>query len=209
MVPQTKSAVIILIICNIITISCNSNKKNMPLVSIDVQAIPVLHSEDVSTLISDTGYIIRMDAKIWQEYSNDNDPYSYFPEGIYVERFDSLFNVDVIIKADTAYYFKDKDLWHAIGNVFVKNMEGTTFETSELFWNRRVPQNEMNAFHTKKPVKVVRSDGNVNYSRDGFTADQSLKIIRFFSGGGDFYIVESTDTEQQNTTINPDSIQNP
>ena len=73
------------------------------MVSVDVQAIPTIHTEDASMLISDSGITrYRLEAKIWDIYSNEGDAYWYFPEGIHVEQFDSLFRVTGSIVADTA-----------------------------------------------------------------------------------------------------------
>jgi len=177
----------------------------MPLISIDIQAIPVVNTEDYTSLISDSGNVYRINAKVCQIYSNDADPYSYFPKGIHVEQLDSLFQAAGDIVADTAYYFDRKELWRVVGNVVVKNLEGDIFETSELFWNVKVPQNVMNAFYTDKPVKILKPDNSVVYGDAGFTADQSLRVTRLFSGSADLYIDESTDSTQQKTTVN-DSI---
>ena len=208
MVLQTKSTVILLSICGIIATSCNPNNKNMPLVSVDAQVMPVMRTKGSSTLISQSGSLVRLDTEEWLMFSNDGDPYSYFPEGIHVERFDSLFQIDGYIVADTAYYFERKELWQAIENVVVKNAEGTIFKTSELFWDQKVPPNTMGAFYTHKPVNIVEPNGYVLNSKYGFTADQSLIHIRFYDGDGDLYIIETDDTPQQNVIV-PDSIQLP
>jgi len=199
MVLQTKSTVIILLICCIVAISCNPGNKNIPLVSIDVQAMPIMHTEGSSGLISQSGGIVHLDAKISQIFSNDNDSYLFYPEKIHVERLDSLFQVDGELVADTAYYYDRKELWHVIGNVVVKNAEGTVFKTPELFWDPKVPSNKLDAFYTNKPVKIVKSDGTILDCLNGFTADQSLIHMRYFSGKANLHIIESTDTLQQDS----------
>jgi len=181
----------------------------MPLVSVDAKTIPMVHTENISTLISDSGIVrYRLQAKIWDMYSNTGDSYWYFPKGIHVERFDSLFHVEGSIVADTAYYYDRKELWRAVGNVVVKNTEGTTFETSELFWNQKAPSNDGKAFYTYQLVKITNADGNFMYGRNGFRANQSLNPIFLFSGKGELNVDESTDSLQQNT-ISPDSLQIP
>jgi hypothetical protein len=182
----------------------------MPLVSVDAQAIPKLHTSDASTLISDESGITRyrVEAKVWDIYSNKGDGYWYFPKGIYAEQFDSLFHVTASIVADTAYYFEKKELWRAIGNVVVKNMEGRTFETSELFWDQKVPSNVVNAFYTNQMVKIVDPDGNITYGRNGFKADQSLNTVRLYSGNAELNVSESTDTLQQHVN-RPDTLPHP
>ena len=66
MVFQKKSTVILLLFCSIVTISCNKDSKNTPLVSVDLQAIPTMHTENLSTLISDSGITrYHLEAKIY------------------------------------------------------------------------------------------------------------------------------------------------
>jgi len=184
----------------------------MPLVPVDIHAIPMVHTTDVSSLVSDSGRTrFRMKAAIWDIYSNDStrkDTYSHFPKGIFVEQFDSLFQVSGSIIADTAYYYDKTGLWRAIGNVAAKNSEGRTFETSELFWDSKAPANSTNAFYTHKQVKITDSDGSFQYGYNGFRADQSLKSIFLFSVKGEFNMKESTDTTGQNIN-RPDSLRHP
>jgi lipopolysaccharide export system protein LptC len=206
MVFQTKSAVIFIIVCCVLTVSCSNRNKNMPVVTVNAQAIPFAHTVDGSTLISDSGITrYRMEAKIWDMYSNAEEPYWYFPEKIYVERFDSLFNVEGYIKADTAYYFEKKELWQLIGNVFIKNMEGRTFETSELFWNKDSGPVSMEAFYTDKAVKITEPNGDIKYSRNGFKSNQSMSEILLYSFGGEFSVEESGNLEAD--SLQQDSIQ--
>jgi len=182
----------------------------MPLVSVDVQALPVVHSEDVLSLISGVGMTrYQLKAKVLDIYSNSGEAYWYFPEKIYVERYDSLFLAIGSIIADTAYYFERKELWHVIGNVVVKTLEGRIFETSELFWDVKAPPNTVNAFYTDKPVKVTEPDGNIYYGLKGFRADQDLIISRLFEMKAEFYVEESTDSLRQDTAVRSDSLPNP
>ena len=173
----------------------------MPLVAVDVQTLPMLHTDDAVSLISDMGITrYRLEAKVWDIYSNEGDTYWHFPKKIHVERFDSLFRVIGSIVADTAYYFVGNGLWHAIGNVVVKTLEGRIFETSELFWDQKAPQNSVNAFYTDRPVKVTEPDGTIIYGLKGFRADQNLTVYRLFEMKGEFNVKESTDSLRQDTT---------
>jgi len=181
----------------------------MPLVAVDAKMIPMVHTENASTLISDSGIVrYRLDAKIWDIYSNAGDPYWYFPKGIHVERFDSLFLVEGSIKADTAYFFEKKELWRAVGNVVVKNVDGNTFETSELFWNQRALPNDGKAFYTFQKVKITSPDGSFLIGDNGFRSNQALNPPFLFSGKGELNVNESTDSVQQNT-VRSDSMSIP
>lgn len=165
-------------------------KDSLSVLSVDSTAIPTSHAEEISMLISDSGITrYRMNADIWDVFSNAKDPFWHFPEGIYIEQFDSLFNTDASIKADTAYFYSDKELWHLIGNVFVTNHEGHKFETEELFWDRKEPANSMNSIHTDKPVKIDQN-GDVLYSRYGMRANQRMTILEFKKSSAEFFLEE-------------------
>jgi len=181
----------------------------MPLVAVDAKTIPMVHTLNALSLISDSGIVrYRLEAKIWDIYSNAGDSYWYFPEKIHVERFDSLFHIEGSIIADTAYYFEKKELWRAIGNVVVKNIEGTTFETSELFWNQKAPPNDGNAFYTFQKVKITSPDGSFLIGDNGFRSNQALNPPFLFAGKGELNVNESTDSIQQ-STVRSDSMSAP
>ena len=210
MVLQAKSTVVILLICCIVTVSCNNGKKTIPVVSVNTKIIPSAHCENVSSLISDSGIVrYRLEAKVWDMYSDDPDPYWYFPAKIHVEQFDSLHQVAGSIVADTAYNYVKKGLWRAIGNVVVKNVGGTTFETSELFWNSKAPANDSKAFYTHQKVKITNPDGTFMYGNNGFSSNQDLKPIFLFSAKGEVNVDESAGDSLQQNAVRPDSLKHP
>jgi len=169
----------------------------MPMVSVDVETMPTIHSEGCEMQIFYSGAVCyRFSANIWQMFTRTAEPYDYFPEGIHVEQLDSLFQTIGDIVADTAYHFTNTKIWHAIGNVVAKNTEGRTFETSELFLDDKVPPNTLNAIYTNKKVKVIDPDGS-SYYGIGFTADRELLNVRFYKFGAELYVEDSTDTIQQ------------
>ncbi|GHT77835.1 hypothetical protein AGMMS50262_19830 [Bacteroidia bacterium] len=121
--------------------------------------LPVAHAEEVTSLISDSGITrYRMQTAVWDIYTGDTLSYWYFPEGVYLEKFDSIFTVEGSIKADTAYYFQEKDLWRLVGNVKIQNLAGYRFETDELFWNKKEPPFSKNAIYTDKFVRIENGD---------------------------------------------------
>lgn len=127
----------------------------------DRSEMPSLHSEDVSTLISDSGVTkYRITTAQWDMYEKSQEPKWYFPKGIYVEKFDSLYQTEASIKGDTAYFFKNKKLWHLIGNVEIFNQVGDRFETDELFWDQRKQQIYSDKFiHIEKQDVIIEGIG--------------------------------------------------
>lgn len=118
--------------------SCSKEVKEVVEVSSDPEKDYTMKATEVSTLISDSGITrYRINAKTWLVFGNAKEPYQYFPDGIYVEKFDTLFRAEASIKADTAYYFEKKGLWRLIGAVHVESLQGEQFDTDELFGIRR------------------------------------------------------------------------
>lgn len=117
-------------------------------------SIPTLSSYGVNTLISDSGVIrYKMITEQWDIYTETNPSKWVFMKGIYIEKFDELLHVDASIQADTAFYYDRIGLWELRGRVFVRNQEGATFRTEELFWNQRERE-----IYSHKYMKVVAPD---------------------------------------------------
>jgi hypothetical protein len=154
-------------------LSCNQHNKNIAPIDIDMSTRPVMHGEDISSLISDSGITrFRLETKVWDIYANDTASYWHFPQGIRVEQFDSLFQTSGYVQADTAYYFEKTGLWRLVNNVFVRNMEGVSCETSELFWNSKEPASSQQSIYTDKFAKITMPDRIV--TTVGFKSSQSM-----------------------------------
>ena len=99
--------------------SCEKKIKNEVVKGFtDIKKVPTLRTLDVTTMISDSGITrYKIVAKEWLMFENADEPYWYFPQGIYVEQFDSLFKTEAFIIGDTAIYHKNKQLWELNGNV--------------------------------------------------------------------------------------------
>jgi lipopolysaccharide export system protein LptC len=189
-VLQTKTSVIFLLLACIAVISC-SEGKGLSTVNVDAGALPFTHAENVSDLISDSGITrYRLQAKIWDIYSNDTVPYWHFPEGVLLDKYDTLFRVDGSVRADTAYFYEKKDLWRLIGNVFAQNTKEETFETEELFWNNGESPASTHAVYTDKPVKITKGE-EIIYARGGLRSNRSMTHYVFYSSGAEVTVNEN------------------
>jgi hypothetical protein len=162
--------------------SCNTKEGKMPVVSVDAGTLPLTHTEDVSSLISDSGVTrYRLNAKIWDTYSPaGEEPYWHFPQKFHLENFDSLFNIVATVDADTAFYFEKREIWRLAGSVRVKNIDGVVFETEELFWNQKAVAEAPDAIYTALPVKVTLPNGDTQHHAGGFKSDQAMRLPRFY-----------------------------
>lgn len=75
--------------------SCGKENKEVVEVTFDPENTYTLRTTDVSSLISDSGITrYRMNAKEWFGVRKSQGALQLFSQGVYVEKFDSLFNVE-------------------------------------------------------------------------------------------------------------------
>ena len=104
----------------------------------DRAAMAVLEASDVTTIISDSGVVrYRIKAQTWKVYDKAAPPYWEFPDGIYLEKFNTELEPDASIESDYAFYNEPAQRWMLRGNVKALNLEGEQFETPLLFWDQK------------------------------------------------------------------------
>lgn len=100
--------------------------------------MPVLSASDVTTLISDSGVTrYRIKTQTWLVFDKADTPYWEFPDGIYLEKFNTNLEADATVEADYAYYNEPAQRWTLRGNVKALNLEGEQFETPLLYWDQK------------------------------------------------------------------------
>lgn len=114
-----------------------------------------------------------------------------FPNKIFIEFFEPSGELSSTLEANTAFYFKEKDLYQAIGDVRVIGyLEPQKLNTEELFWD---PKEE--EIYTEKFVKIETEDqistGN------GLRAKQDFSTYRILKPEGTIYLEnEGEETEE-------------
>ena len=161
--------------------SCEKKIKNEVVKGFtDIKKVPTLRTLDVTTMISDSGITrYKIVAKEWLMFENADEPYWYFPQGIYVEQFDSLFKTEAFIIGDTAIYHKNKQLWELNGNVRMENVKDEIFLTQQLFWNQRKQEIYSDSdIHIQRVDKIIEGKGFVsNESMTRYTIKQTNGIF--------------------------------
>ncbi|MDL2255780.1 LPS export ABC transporter periplasmic protein LptC [Parabacteroides sp. OttesenSCG-928-G06] len=149
--------------------SCTRDKGDVVEVAFDPDNTYTMRTTEISSLISDSGITrYRVESKEMLVFDKAGEPYWHFPQGLYIEQFDTLFNVQASIKADTAYHWYNKNLWKAIGNVVVVNLEGDRFETDSLWWDMEAERIYSDAY-----MHVQEVDG-VDMQGIGFSSSQDM-----------------------------------
>jgi len=190
-----------LMVCGCLLTAACSNGKKIATVDVDAKVLPSMHGEGISSLISDSGITrYRLQTKVWDIYSSDTGAYWHFPQGFYVEQFDSVFNVEGFIRSDTAYYFERSKLWRLVGNVHTQNLLGWKFDTSELYWNQMEPSNSLNSIYTDSIVRIDKNEGEKIVVSRGMKSNQSMTHYILYKS-----YMESTFNENVQSAETPSS----
>lgn len=130
-------------------------------------SIPVMTSYGVSKLISDSGIIrYKIIAEEWKVYDRTQPPRQTFEKGIFLEKFDEKFHIELYITADTAYWY-NQNLWELRGRVFIKNQKGTKFWTDKLFWNM-----DQHIVYSDSHMRIVEPDQEIE--GDQFRSNEQM-----------------------------------
>ena len=153
-----------LILCSIFLAGCGKGEvKDMVNISVDYDSIPTMVTRDV--------------------YDEGEDPRWKFPVGLYLEKFDSKFNVEAHIKCDSATYFKKDKLWRLDGDVEIKNTANEEFLTEQLFWSQSKHEVYSDSF-----IHIVKSDRIIEGY--GFKSNERMTSYQINKPSGIFPIDE-------------------
>jgi LPS export ABC transporter protein LptC len=94
---------------------------------------PLREGADMDVLYTeDEKMKAKMLTKKILEYKNGDRE---FPEGIYIEFYDSVGMISSTLKANQAFYFREENKWRGRGDVEVRNIpKKQQLDTEELFW---------------------------------------------------------------------------
>lgn len=134
----------------------------------DRAGMPALDSRHITTLISDSGVIrYKIVAERWRVFDRAKPPYWEFPDGVYLEQFNSAQRVVTSLKADYAYYDREAQIWRLDGNVHSQNRAGEQFDTPQLFWNQKTER-----VYSDTTIKITKETSII--SGVGFDSNQEM-----------------------------------
>lgn len=158
--PFVKRVAGSLVLLAIILSACHHEEAQSSYV-VEREQMPVLRTDSVSTLISDSGITrYRIEAPEWLIFDKTEPPYQEFPQGIYLEQFDEDLSVQASLKADYAYYNENEQTWTLRGNVHSLNRKGEQFDTPELVWNQQEHRVwSDSAIHITRETSIIEGIG--------------------------------------------------
>lgn len=175
---------LLLLLLTLVLPACNKDAKTAVATGVDAKVTPTMMTRDVKTLISDSGMTrYRITSKLWFVYDEVKNPYWKFPYELYIEKFDTLFNVEAYIRADSATYFKDKQLWRLDGSVEIRNVKKELFLTEQIFWSQRDHKVYSDSFiHIEKDDRIIEGYG--------FESNERMTIYQINKPSGIFPVEE-------------------
>lgn len=181
--------------------SCDGSKKEFGEAIEDRDSLPVMSTYGVTTFVSDSGIVrYKVIAEEWLMFDRKQPSYWAFEKGIYLEKFDTLFQVEASIKADTAYYFDAEKLWKLMGNVHIRNLKGDMFDTELLYWNQTTGM-----VYSDQRIRIEQED-RVTFGI-GFESNQEMTDPVIYEMEGIYYVNEaSMSSPAPPTTAPADSV---
>ncbi len=192
-----KHAPYILLLSAALTLLACENQKEHTAPAIHARdSVSMMRSYGINTLISDSGVIkYRIVAERWEVNEVRTPPRWIFNRGIFMEQFDERFHAEAYVQADTAYYFTTKKLWHLIGNVRVKTVDGLRFNSEELFWDQN--RHELYSYCFSRVITPERE-----LQGTYFTSDERMQHYTVSNSVGSF---KRDDADNKNTSNKSDT----
>ncbi len=189
---------LLLLITNIT--ACNKQKEHTAPAIHPRDSVAMMRSYGINTLISDSGVMkYRIVAERWDVNEAVNPPRWIFSRGLFMEQFDDKFHTEAYIQADTAYYYNVQKLWHLIGNVRAKTIDGVRFNSEELYWDQK-----RHELYSNKFSNVLSPQREILGSY--FTSDEHMQHYKVSDTKGAFVRNnEDKDTIKQEDSTATDS----
>lgn len=129
---------------------------------------PTMTTVDVSTFVSDSGYVrYHITTPVWEMFEEAKDPYWRFPQELHLEQYDLEMKPEANIRSDSARYFSRRRLWRLDGHVVMVNVQGDSFLTQQLFWDQQQRKVYSDSF-----IHIVRTDRVIEGY--GFTSNENM-----------------------------------
>jgi hypothetical protein len=163
----------------------------------DKDSVAVMVDYGVATLMSDSGYVkYKIVAEEWHFFDKNNKQLWVFPKGVFLERYDRNFNMDMHLTADTAY-FRDQNLLELRGRVYLHDLEKqVTYASEELFYDT-----QKHLFYSNKYHHFTTADKDLK--GDWFESDDQFRKYYVKQSRGFVPVAENTSSEASAENVMP------
>ena len=144
--------------------------------------LPTMDAELFEMIYSDSTIVrFKLITPRLLRYDQEKIPFTEFPEGIEIEKFNEKMQVVSVITSDYALYYTREKKWIAKNNVVAINQAGDSLKTEELIW-----EEAKGKFYSEQFVKIIRTDQII--TGIGFESDQDMSNWEIKKVKGTLYL---------------------
>ena len=163
---------------SIFLFSCKSNDPKEIKALTEKQNKPTITVKNLETTILDSGKIKhRLITPLLVRYSNAEEPFDDFPEGLLFLSYSKTGQVESQIKCTNARHIPKKKLWELNNNIEAINAKGEILNTEQLFWDM-----SKKLIYTDKHVKITTKTNTSNGIGFESKEDMSNYKIKKYTG---------------------------
>jgi len=178
------SIVVLSLGVTMLILSCSSKvASDLPTDLISVKKTPTIEAIDFQTYMTDSGvvrYFLKTPRLV--KYEQEKEPYTEFPEGFHLQKFDENKKIVSELTANYGKNFETEQKWLATGNVVMVNNKGDTLRSEELIYLIKEEK-----IYTDKFVSIKKGDDVINGS-GGFESDTQMTKWTFKKTKGQIYV---------------------
>lgn len=170
-----------------VPLSCTNDAPPMGNTVIGRDSLPVMTTYGVSKLITDSGVVrYKIIAEEWRIYDKTTPPRWEFPKGLFLERYDNKFKVNLRFAADSAWLY-NQNVWKLRGNVVLDDKTSQSrLRTQELYWNMQTGEMASNVHTTlKQPQQEIEGTWFRATMQNGRPTQYHIRQSRGFMPMGD------------------------
>jgi len=164
-----KQSIAILWVAMLFLFSCVNDVKEVQKVSaVEAQRTPMEVQKNIEYVYTDSARVtLRLTAPLAENYSQLEEPYLEFTEGLLVIFYNDEEQEDSRLSANHGIRYPNQQMWTVKGNVEVSNKEGEKLNTEHLVWDVKEEK-----IYSEDFVKIT-SGGTIT-TGEGFEANQDL-----------------------------------
>lgn len=165
----------------IVLASCSEESSKIKIKSGAVDP-PSLTAEGFEMLVSDSSVIrFKLQTPEFIRHKVEKEPYTEFPKGVKIEKYDANMNIISSITCQYAKNFDSDDRWEAKNNVIAVNFKGDTLKTEYLVWDDKKKK-----IYSDRFVKIIQKDQI--YTGIGFESNQDFSEYHIKNLKGHMYV---------------------
>ena len=170
--------------------SCEDNFQEIKNIN-NYDNFPIGIAEDIKLIYTDSAKVKAiLNSEINKDFTNQDFPYSEFPNGIKITFFDENKNT-TIVTSNYAITYNRTNIVDLVGDVVINIHDGSILKTSQLFWD---PEQEW--LFTEEKFSFKNTDYDIIAKR--LDANRSFTIFNTGELDGKVIVEENENTTNEN-----------